>query len=120
MSAPVKELPRARLVHRISGDGEQEWPEFMLLAREQLSEAAALSDRLAAATWQITLHDGGEIVELVACKRHHTLHAAVDELLALQASGSVYLDAPDLCSTISYANLGDPGTHYPVDEDPRD
>lgn len=118
MSASAKELPLARLLYPISGDDEQEWPGLLLIDREQLTAAALLSDRLAAAGWQITLHHDGEFLELVARKRHHTLRPAIDELLALEAGGTVYLDAPDECSTISTANLAEPDVHHRLDGPP--
>lgn len=118
MSATIAQLPLARLLYPISGGQEQELPDFLLLARERLTEAALQSERLAQAGWQVTLNHDGAILELVACKRHHTLRAAVEELLALGAAGSVYLDAPDLCSTISTVDLAQPHVHHEVDGPP--
>jgi hypothetical protein len=109
------ELPIARLLYPISGEEKQEWEGLLLLNRERLTEAALLSDRLAAAGWQTTLHHGGKTLELVARKRQHTLRAAIDELRALGAGGAVYLDAPDEGSTISSANLAEPDVHHELD-----
>jgi hypothetical protein len=111
----AEELPIARLLYPISGEEKQEWEALLLLSRDRVTEAALLSDRLAAAGWQTTLHHGGTTLELVARKRQHTLCAAIDELRALGAAGAVYLDAPDEGSTISSANLAEPDVQHELD-----
>jgi hypothetical protein len=110
-------LPLARLLHPITC-AEPQGGDCVAIPRGALGVTALLSDRLVDAGWQSTLRLEGTFLELVAIKRHQSLRAAVDELLALTATGTVYLDAPDQCSTIAYADLEHPTIHHPVDDPP--
>jgi hypothetical protein len=108
-------LPLARLMHGIPGSTCH--ADHVAITVDTLTASGRLTARLAAAGWAVWLNVD-DIPEIVATKRHASLHTAVAELLALEAGGTVYLDAPDQCSTIAYADLDRPAQHHPVDAPP--
>jgi hypothetical protein len=93
-------LPIARLLVPLATPGTGG-----LRALCTLAGVASLSRRLSEAGWCCVLNADADVFEFVARRRATTIADALEELLALHARGTVYLDNPQETDTLSSAEL---------------
>lgn len=94
-------LPIARLLMRLAAVTATGG----LRAAGNLASAAELTQRLSQGGWCCVLDVDGDYLDLVARRRSPALAEAIEELVALRASGTVYLDNREETDTLASAEL---------------